>query len=114
MIGSRIHLRLFLDGVELPVSAVSANFAEGGGSKATITIIPIDELQDVKPRALVTLFYLESAANDTGVQERPGQVGIISGQDADAIEQKPTASIDEYKLLFMGEMIGISHLKRPT
>lgn len=101
MIGSRVHLRLFLDGVEIPVSAANVSFAEGNGSQATISIIPIDELQEIKPRALVTLFYLNSSSNEWKVQENPA-----------GSEQK--ASIDEYKLLFMGEMVGITYLKRPN
>ena len=112
MIGSRVHLRLFVDGVEIPVSAATTSFAEGQGGKASITIIPIDELQDIKPRALVTLFYLESSANDVGVQSRPNSVGVLSKEQSAGIN--PTASIDEYKLLFIGEMLGISYLKRPS
>lgn len=103
MIGSRIHLRLFLDGVEIPVSAANVSFTEGKGSQASITIIPIDEMQDIKPRALVTLFYFESSSNETGVQTKPS-----------SNSSPEPRSIDEYKLLFMGEMLGISYLKRPS
>ena len=73
MIGSRIHLRLFIDGVEVPVSGAAVNFSEGQGSQCSATIIPIDEMHDIRPRGLVTLFYLDSKADDTKIQTQPGQ-----------------------------------------
>ena len=114
MIGSRIHLRLFVDGVEIPVSGATVAFTEGQGAQASVTIIPIDELQDIKPRALVTLFYLDSSANDVRVQGPPNSVGVLSAGETRDAGVNEVASIDEYKLLFMGEMTGISYMKRPS
>ena len=116
MIGSRLHVRLFIDGVELPVTAVSVAFTEGQGSQCSATIIPIDEMHDIRPRGLVTVFCLDSKADDTKIQVRPGDVGssILGGTDAGEVLGAPTASIDEYKLLFMGEMTGINYQKTPS
>jgi hypothetical protein len=108
MIGSRIHLRLFIDGVELPVTAVGCSFSEGQGAQCTATIIPIDEMHDIRPRGLVTIFYLDSKADDVKIQSRPAESETLEDPGT------PTASIDEYKLLFMGEMVGISYQKTPS
>lgn len=118
MIGSRIHLRLFIDGVELPVSAANVVFTEGQGAQCSATIIPIDEMHDIRPRGLVTIFYLDSKADDTLIQTRPGDAVILGGAAADAVSSgfsnPGIATLDEYKLLFMGEMTGISYQKTPS
>jgi hypothetical protein len=116
MIGARIHLRLFVDGVEIPVSGANTSFQEGAGSQCTVSIVPADEMHDIRPRALVTLFYLDSSADDTAINSRPGSpltYGAMSGHpdEWDTPSANPTTSIDEYKLLFMGEMISITYNK---
>lgn len=116
MIGARIHLRLFVDGVEIPVSGANTSFQEGAGSQCTVSIVPADEMHDIRPRALVTLFYLDSSADDTALNARPGTTDLASvvGQSNAATlgeVPNPTTSIDEYKLLFMGEMVSITYNK---
>lgn len=115
MIGARIHLRLFVDGVEIPVSGASVSFQEGAGSQCTVSIIPADEMHDIRPRALVTLFYLDSSANDTAINTSPGTALTLSTDvhpdQLDKLSTSPTTSIDEYKLLFMGEMLSITYNK---
>ncbi len=107
MIGSRIHVRMFVDGVELPVSAVGVSFTEGTGSQCSATIISADEMHDILPRALVTIFYLDSADADTRIQTRPSDGG-------DDVQAVLGTSVDEYKLLFMGELVSIDYRKTPS
>lgn len=108
MIGSRIHLRLFIDGLEVPISSASVTFAEGKPSQAGISIIAMDEVHEIKPRAFVALFYYDSSKED--FSSEPFESGEVSTPDP----SKPVASIDEYKSLFLGELRAISYQKRPS
>lgn len=93
---SRLDLKLFIDGYEVPVSQVQASFQDGGPATAGITVIPTDKFFDIKPRALVCLFYLHS-----GYESKVK----IDGDYSSALD---------YKLLFVGEYVGYQFQKSPS
>ena len=93
---SRLDLKLFIDGYEVPVSQMQASFQDGGPSSASISVIPTDKFFEIKPRSLVCLFYLH-----TGYESKVQ----ISGNYSSALD---------YKLIFVGEYIGYQFQKSPS
>jgi hypothetical protein len=85
-----LHLRLFLEGLEVPVIAAQVSVHLNAPAAASIQIVPIDEGLRLKPRTMVHLFFLE----------RP------------AILDENTDEQVEYRLLFTGETIGFSTVQR--
>lgn len=86
-----IHLRLFMEGIEVPVIGASVNASVNQPSSASIQIVPSDTLSTLLPRTVVHLFYLD-AVEFTG-----SQLGAPEDQ--------------HYKLMFCGEVFDISFAK---
>ena len=57
--GFLLHLRLFLEGIEIPVISAGVTATIGSGATATIDIVPDDTLDQILPRTTVHLFYLD-------------------------------------------------------
>jgi len=98
-----LRLRLFLEGIEVPVVSAQVSIGINAPSAAAIQVVPLDEIFDLKPRTMVHLFFL-----DLGVKEeatlpanQAGPVGVFGG----------TA---EYKILFSGEVVGLSAMFSPV
>jgi hypothetical protein len=89
--GFLLHLRLFLEGIEVPVISAGVTATIGSGATATIDIVPDDTLDQILPRTTVHLFYLDSFAFKASNDAAP--------RDA------------HYKLLFAGEVFSISSSK---
>lgn len=89
--GFLLHLRLFLEGIEVPVISASVNAAIGSGATATVEIIPDDTVDQILPRTTVHIFYLDSFAYS----------------QSGASEPKST----HYKLMFAGEVFSVSSQK---
>lgn len=64
MTGRRIGLKLFLEGIEVPVSGASVTFAVGQASIAYINVVPHGTINNIKPRTRVDLFALDPISND--------------------------------------------------
>jgi hypothetical protein len=90
-----LHLRLFLEGEEIPVIAASVNFGVGSLATASIQILPLDEAFDIRPRTMVHLFFLDT----TSIKD-PTQKKVVSLEG-------------NYRLLFCGEAIGIGASQTP-
>jgi len=57
----RLNLRLFIDGVELPVVGARCTFADNADAQADIQVIATDHMFDLLPRSMIHLFYYEDA-----------------------------------------------------
>jgi len=94
-IGHKLGLRLFLEGIEVPVIGASVTVAANAPVTCSLQLIATDKILEILPRTLVHVFFYDfvggEAATDTNVQED--------------IENSA------YKLLFMGEVQGIAFQK---
>jgi hypothetical protein len=89
--GFLLHLRLFLEGIEVPVISASVTATIGSGATATVEIIPDDTVDQILPRTTVHIFYLDSFAYS--------QSGASEPKSA------------HYKLMFAGEVFSVSSQK---
>lgn len=104
-----LHLRAFLEGVEVPVIAAQVQVSLFAPAAASIQVVPVDEGLYFKPRTMVHLFFLEEpsagyipSSNSTTGQDRPA----LTMGDSELADTS-------YKLLFSGEVIGFSFVKQP-
>lgn len=137
--GQRLRLRLFLEGVEVPVIAADVQSAPNGPSVATIQIPPLAEATRFHPRTTVHLFFLDlyTAASPFLVEtdtdkpneknptayERQREAAAVDeflGEDKSQFLETPSDATQawrddranvQYKLLFMGEIIGFQWTK---
>lgn len=100
MIAERLNLRLFVDGVELPVVGASVVVGKNQPASATVKMVASDAVYDIHPRAFVTLFVWDSF----------DYVEDPSTGEAQGIKIGPQ-DLRRWKLLFAGEMIGIAFQK---
>lgn len=84
---SRLHLRLFLEGLEVSVIDATVNATVGAPAQATIQIVYTPEVVELLPRTLVHLFFYD----DT-----------------------PTSEGEYYRLLFCGDLTTVSITKTET
>lgn len=100
-----LHLRLFLEGREIPV--ISAQVATGiwAPAAASIQIVPIDQGIDFKPRTMVHLFFLE--------EEKDTSEESVKTIDGVPLAEDPFKLDSSYKLMFVGEIVGFSFVKTP-
>ena len=123
--GQRLRLRLFIEGVEVPVIAAQVQVVPNSPAACSIQIPPLAEGTRFMPRSLVHLFFLDfydaqspfplntsinqsptdydNAQNPTAGQSNAGQ----SSQVGDA----PDLNNARYKLLFGGEVVGFQWTK---
>lgn len=94
-IGRRLKLRLFIEGVEVPVISANVNASTGSPAIASIQIIPTAAALGLLPRSMVHLFFFDRFATRT----------LDSGKVV------PEAEDMQYSLLFMGEVIGYGYSK---
>lgn len=90
-----LHLRLFLEGEEVPVISASISCGVNGPSSAAIQIIPLDEAMDFKPRTMVHLFFYDDKVN---INEEALKTGSLKVSGT-------------YRQLWAGEAIGYSLTK---
>ena len=80
---SRLHLRLFLEGLEVSVVEASISMVSGSPASANIQVIFTPEVMRLLPRTLVHLFFFDAS---------------IEGEDP-------------YRLLFAGDLVSINVTK---
>jgi hypothetical protein len=109
---------LFLEGVEVPVISASVTVQPDMPASAAIQIVPTDMSMYLLPRTLVHLFYLDSSLTDAEYDEASKVYSKLK-------EYRPTSTVEDndgnrqvhqdlaYKLLFVGEVIGINYRKTP-
>lgn len=112
-----LGLRVFCEGVEIPGIAAQVSIQPGSPATASIQIVPTDAALSILPRTLVHLFYLDDmlteqeaamARDRVSKAYRNGPGTTIP--EVDRIE----APDEQYKLLFVGEVIGVNYSKTPV
>lgn len=89
-IAKPLHLRLFLEGIEIPVVSAQVQIGLNSPAVASIQVVPLDEAMSLKPRTMVHLFFLDSELKKT-------QTGV--------------SPVSGYRLLFAGEVVGFSMVR---
>lgn len=124
----RLKLRLFLEGVEVPVISAQVSASPNGPSVAGIQIPPLAEATRLHPRTLVHLYFLDmytatspfiDASNvSNSDKEDPTasdkeQSGTVPPDTSDASYQNEVADAlnRDYRLLFVGEIVGFQWTK---
>lgn len=103
-----LHLRLFLEGVEVPVVSAQVSINMWSPASAAIQVVPLPQILDLKARTMVHLFFLEEPLVRDASQANITLAQLRSESGAD------TGLSDEaYKLLFCGELVGFSFVKTP-
>lgn len=98
--GQHLHLRLFLEGIEVPVVAASVQITANTPASASIQVIATDKVMDLLPRTVVHLFYYDYIEQGNVAVE-----GVKGGDEyVDWFNSR-------YKLLFMGELVTMKFQK---
>lgn len=103
--GQLLHLRLFIEGIEVPVIGAMVSASEGAPAAAQIELVPTDSAMRLKPRTRVELFFLdydESYIAADGDERSELQASVESSKGI------PDAA---YKLLYSGELFTIMYTK---
>lgn len=102
---SELGVRVYLEGIRIPVMGVTTTFMEGQPATADIKVIPVSGFEKITPRSMVHIFYLtEATRKDTS--------DFYKGQDEGKEVDEGNVTLGrEYKLLFYGEYIGYSYAK---
>ena len=112
-----LGLRLFLEGVEVPIISAQVNIQPGQAAAAALQVIPTDSAQLLLPRTLVHVFYLDNEFLD------PTNVSNLTTTSRDAAgmpqrlqddQNRFLVADEQYKLLFSGEVIGYNYSKDPS
>lgn len=132
-LGTRLKLRLFLEGVEIPVVAASITSQKNAAAMAAIQVPANDYALDLKPRTLVHLFAYDGYkgapveeqvwVGGPGITKRPRDLkdpaaGPLVPSDVARAPEPELTMIDleneNYKLVFGGEVMGVQYSKTPT
>ena len=92
---NQLHLRLFLEGIEVPVIAADISMQPNQPAQASIQMISTDSALLFLPRTLVHLFFLDEKLNASEIDSGGGEQ-LEDGR---------------YKLLFSGEIVGFYYTK---
>lgn len=104
-VGKPLHLRLFLEGEEIPVIAAQVSGGLNAPASASIQVIPLDEGEDLKPRTMVHLFFLDNF---------DVRVKASNAQNRREEDRLNIPFLDNYKLLFSGEIVGFQSVQTPN
>lgn len=123
----RLRLRLFLEGVEVPVIAAQVSSSPNSPGVAAIQIPPLSEATRLHPRTLVHLYFLDMYTASSPFIDAANVQGSDKNDPTNADKEQPeeaagssdasnrgaeTDSISRnYKLLFVGEIVGFQWTK---
>ena len=110
-VAKRLKLRLFLEGQEVPVIAATVIGGVGQPATATLQVVPTDDIFNLLPRTLVHLFFFDLHPNPEASQAL--NRSDTSGYRGLSNEEK-TILGDNYRLLFAGELMGLSFERSPS
>lgn len=96
-VGKPLHLRLFLEGEEVPVISAQISINTSAPATAAIQVLPLDSALDLLPRTMVHLFFL-----DTKVDK--GEPLLL----------KDGTHSGTYRLLFSGEFVSFAYSQTPS
>jgi hypothetical protein len=104
----RLNIRLFVEGVELPVIAVNVQVAPNSPAVASIQVPPLAEGMDLLPRSLVHVFF-----DDGSYVPDTTQLHQASTRPGDNQSLASDMEASGYRLLFCGELAGFQWQKQP-
>ncbi len=113
----RIHLRLFLEGIEVPVISASVSASIGTAATATIQIPGHDSALYILPKTMVHVFFYDWESDHlSGSGTGPYVDGIGKTLETPNLTKSGNATyrtrIDQnYKMLFCGEVISVNFAK---
>lgn len=136
-VAQRIKLRLFVEGVELPCISCAVQSQPNSPMMASIQIPPLAEATRFMPRSLVHVFFWDMYAQEsdtnykrTGDSLQPdkrsprvmqqgqeeGLKSIAEGGNVqnELLTLQANDTLDKYKLLFVGELMGFQWTKAPS
>lgn len=123
--GQRLGLRLFLEGLETPVVAAQVQISINSPALASIQVVPGDRILELRARTMVHLFFWdytldneapvlspddpEDVARERGVSVEEAKDIIAARADSPVVDE-----LVGYKLLFCGEVTGVTYVKTPV
>ena len=126
-VGARIRLRLFLEGVEVPVIAATVQVMPNSPMVCSLQIPPLPTGLQFLPRTIVHLFFYDYETANTPFPVTTGAVNSQTNQSPTAQQQQngdgstppysggvgdnPDIQNANYKLLFGGEIVGYQWVK---
>lgn len=130
-IAQRLHLRLFMEGVEIPVISAVVQSQPNQPAAASIQIPANDYALQLRPRTVVHLFFYDFyrgappserawvAGDSISIDSRdrdPDLDGIIPPERLEVTDAQEAADLESenYRLLFAGELVGFNVEKTPT
>lgn len=102
-IGQKLKLRLFLEGIEVPVIGAAIQANVNSPATASIQVVPTDRVLELKPRTMVHLFYWDFN------KDLPEAADVVVPDIVD-----PNIRLKNYRLCFAGEVIGLVFMKTPV
>jgi len=91
LVAQRMRVRGFLEGIEIPIISCVIQMSINSPAAASINVVYIDEIMELKPRTMVHLFFYDYTIDE-----------VVDLDD-----------LKKYRLLFAGETVGISYSKSP-
>jgi hypothetical protein len=112
--GQQLHLRLFLEGIEVPVISAQVQSNVNAPATASIQVVPTDPLLELKARTMIHLFFWDYTLDLDFVDQT--QAVTTQGNDGTQIQTRQDGRdpLKGYKLLFSGEVVGVSMMKTPV
>lgn len=113
--GAGLGIRVFLEGVEIPAISVQVQAQANSPCTAAIQIPPVAVGMKFLPRTLVHVFFADFHEMSLNVQHRgsPAPVGWGDTNNASAdIEGNVDDRSKAYKLMFVGEVVGVQWTKQ--
>ena len=128
-VGTRIRLRLFLEGVEVPVVAATIQVVPNAPSVCSLQIPPLPDGMRFLPRTIVHLFFYDYETANTPFPVAAGAVNTATNQSPTSYQNQTTGSNStpstgtnsvgdspdiqnaNYKLCFGGEIVGYQWTK---
>lgn len=132
-VGQHLRLRLFIEGVEVPVISANIQSAKNAPVACSIQIPANDYALDFRPRSLIHLFMYDIyngappeemvsvggpgvrvVDRDDGVDPELG--GLFPPERFESTTEQDLTDLENenYKLIFGGEVVGINYSKSPT
>jgi len=119
-----LRLRLFLEGVEVPIISAQVQCMPHSPAKASIQIPPLAEGTRLHPRTTVHLFFYDlyhvigeermNASIDDGRGEKNPTLRERLRKDKNKEVSDSDLRADGWKMLFGGEMVGFAWTKTPV
>lgn len=106
MHGHKLGLRLFIEGIEVPVIGASINIARNVPVTCSLQLIATDKILEILPRTVVHLFFYDYVAANA-----PDPPPTFTKEDDDLEATVEDDFNANYKLLFMGEVQGLAFQK---